>query len=138
MQRIVAPGLLSIVPIPIIPLQTRPQPLATSPYLFLPQCAIIINHAKKSNNSQSITSGALYHLVATYSVINPFPPLGPTSGGGAAADRARPKSQIFRSQLALSRRFDGLRSRWRTFAVCSALRPRTVCRRRERVSLGME
>jgi hypothetical protein len=43
---------------------------------------------------QSITSGALYHLVATYSVMNPPPPAGPASGGGLAADLANPKSQI--------------------------------------------
>jgi hypothetical protein len=43
---------------------------------------------------QSITSGALYHLVATYSVMNPPPPAGPASGGGLAADLAKPKSQI--------------------------------------------
>lgn len=87
-----------------------------------------------------MTSGARYQRVATYSVMNPLPPLGPASGGGRAALRARPKSQIWcelglnqdvhqltlRSQLAFRRRLDGLRSRWRTLAECSALRPRIV------------
>lgn len=76
-----------------------------------------------------MTSGARYHLVATYSVMNPLPPFGPLSGGGRAALRASPKSQILRSQLALRRRFDGFKSRCRTLAECSALRPRIVCRR---------
>ena len=68
----------------------------------------------------SIISGARYHLVATYSVMNP------ELSSVEAADRARPKSQTFRSQLALSRRFDGLRSRWRTFAECMAFSARKV------------
>lgn len=53
-------------------------------------------------------SGALYHRVATYSVMKP----GPLSAGSAVrTDRAKPKSQTLRSQLALSRRFEGFRSR---------------------------
>lgn len=83
-------------------------------------------HDTRPLDSQSMTSGARYHLVATYSVMNPFPPLLPASGGGAAALRARPKSQIFKSQLELSSRLDGLRSRCKTLAVCRALRPRTA------------
>jgi hypothetical protein len=45
-------------------------------------------------SSHSMTTGALYHLVATYSVMKPPPPAGPASGGGLAADLANPKSQI--------------------------------------------
>lgn len=76
--------------------------------------------------NESITSGARYHLVATYSVMNPFPPFGPLSGGGRAALRARPKSQILRSQLALRSRLEGFKSRCRTFAECNAFNPRMV------------
>lgn len=95
-----------------------------------------------------MTSGARYHLVATYSVIYAFPPPA-ASGGGCAEERARPKSQIWettcqprgsivcergrerlgrtlRSQLALSKRLDGLRSRCKTSAVWRAFRPLTV------------
>lgn len=52
------------------------------------------SEGEESQNSLSMTSGARYHLVATYSVMNPAPPLGPASGGGRAAERASPKSQI--------------------------------------------
>lgn len=48
----------------------------------------------------SSSSGALYHLVTTYSVMS-------SSSGGA---RARPKSHTFKSQLAFRRRFDGFKS----------------------------
>ena len=41
--------------------------------------------------------------------------------------RARPKSQILRSQDALSSRLLGFRSRCSTFAVCTYLRPRRIC-----------
>lgn len=43
--------------------------------------------------------------------------------------RARPKSQIFKSQEALSSRLLGLRSRCRTPAVWMYLRPRSTCER---------
>ena len=68
----------------------------------------------------SIISGARYHLVATYSVMNP------ELSSVDAADLASPKSQTFKSQLALSKRFEGLRSRWRTFAECMAFKARSV------------
>jgi hypothetical protein len=86
-----------------------------------------------------MTSGALYHLVATYSVMKPPPPAGPASGGGFAADLAKPRSQIWasatisqgkaswytlRSQFAFRRRLEGFRSRCRTFAEWIALSPR--------------
>ncbi len=45
-------------------------------------------------HAHSMTSGARYHRVATYSVMYAPPPFGPASGGGSAAERARPKSQI--------------------------------------------
>ncbi len=38
--------------------------------------------------------------------------------------RARPKSQIFRSQFSLMRMLEGLRSRWTTPAEWTYLRPR--------------
>ena len=41
--------------------------------------------------------------------------------------RARPKSQILRSQFALTRRFEGLRSRWRMLAEWMYFRPRSTC-----------
>jgi hypothetical protein len=40
--------------------------------------------------------------------------------------RARPKSQIFRSQLELRRMLDGLRSLCRTLAECMYFRPRRI------------
>lgn len=53
----------------------------------------------------SMISGARYHLVATYSVMNP------ELSSEEAAERARPKSQILRSQLELSKRLEGFKSR---------------------------
>ena len=51
-------------------------------------------------------------------------------GGGKGATAylvlARPKSQILRSQLALSRRLLGLRSRWRTLAEWMYFSPRRI------------
>ncbi len=44
-------------------------------------------------------SGALYHRVATYSVINPE-----FAAGSSENPRASPKSQILSSQSALTRR----------------------------------
>ena len=71
----------------------------------------------------SMISGARYHRVATYSVMNP---VSVPDGSAVRTERARPKSQTLRSQLALSRRFEGLRSRWMTSAECSALSARRV------------
>src|SRR5450432_1102528 len=68
----------------------------------------------------NIISGALYQRVATYSVMKP------ELSSWEAAERARPKSQTLRSQLALRSKLDGLRSRWSTFAECIALRARRV------------
>lgn len=68
----------------------------------------------------SMISGARYQRVATYSVMKP------ELSSVDAAERARPKSQTFRSQFALRRRFEGFRSRWRTFAECKAFRARSV------------
>ena len=68
----------------------------------------------------SMISGARYHLVATYSVRKPV-----WSCSGSAT-RARPKSQILRSQVVFSSRFEGLRSRCNTFAECMYLRPRRI------------
>lgn len=68
----------------------------------------------------NMISGARYQRVATYSVMNP------ELSSVDAAERARPKSHTFKSQLALSSRFDGLRSRWRTLAECMALSARSV------------
>src|SRR5436189_653923 len=68
----------------------------------------------------NMISGARYQRVATYSVMKP------ELSSVEAAERARPKSQTFRSQFALRRRLDGLRSRCSTFAECMALRARRV------------
>lgn len=56
----------------------------------------------------NIISGALYHLVATYSVMKP---VSVPEGSAVLTERAKPKSQTLRSQLALSRRLEGFRSR---------------------------
>jgi len=61
----------------------------------------------------NMISGALYHLVATYSVMKP---VSVPEGSAVLTERAKPKSQTLRSQLALSRRLEGLRSRWMTSA----------------------
>lgn len=71
----------------------------------------------------NMISGALYHLVATYSVIKP---VSVPEGSAVLTERASPKSQTLRSQFALRRRLDGLRSRWITSAECSALSARSV------------
>lgn len=68
----------------------------------------------------NMISGARYHRVATYSVMKP------ELSSVEAADRARPKSQTFKSQLAFSNKLEGLRSRCSTFAECIALRARSV------------
>ena len=56
----------------------------------------------------NMISGALYHLVATYSVMNP---VSPPFGSAVVTDRASPKSHTFKSQFALRSRLEGLRSR---------------------------
>ena len=61
----------------------------------------------------SKSSRALYHRVTTYSVMNSFSEVG----------RARPKSQIFRSQFAFNKRLLGFRSLWMTFAECMYFSP---------------
>ena len=66
-------------------------------------------------------SGALYHLVATYSVMYPA-----FSSGSTLKPLAKPKSQILSSQSALTRRLPGLRSRWRTLALWMYLRPQRI------------
>ena len=71
----------------------------------------------------SMISGARYHRVATYSVMNP---VSVPDGSAVRTERARPKSHTLRSQFAFSSRFDGLRSRWITSAECSALSARSV------------
>lgn len=80
------------------------------------QTSIALVYSLKVN----MISGARYHLVATYSVMKP------ELSSVEAADLARPKSQTFKSQLALSKRLEGLRSRCSTFAECIALRARRV------------
>lgn len=55
----------------------------------------------------SRSSGARYHRVTTYSVMISWP----------WEPRARPKSQIFRSQFALTSRLEGFRSRCSTLAL---------------------
>lgn len=73
------------------------------------------NTHRKLIDLHSMTSGARYHLVATYSVMNPCPP-SDVPGGGLADDRARPKSQICKAELERGKRFvkygmDGLYAR---------------------------
>ncbi|KAH3668815.1 hypothetical protein OGAPHI_002570 [Ogataea philodendri] len=68
----------------------------------------------------SMISGARYHLVATYSVMNP------KLSSWEATERASPKSQILRSQLEFSSKFEGLRSLWSTLAECNAFNARSV------------
>lgn len=73
--------------------------------------------------NDSMISGARYHRVATYSVINP------ASFPAAFVDRvlrAKPKSQTLRSQLAFRRRLAGFRSRCTMSAECIVLRARRV------------
>eukprot|EP01139_Manchomonas_bermudensis_P001392 Amastigsp_a1887_57.p7 type:complete len:105 gc:universal Amastigsp_a1887_57:571-885(+) len=69
---------------------------------------------------ESMTSGARYHRVATYSVINP------AWFCSGSATRASPKSQILRSQFELRRMFEGFRSRWMTCAEWMNLSPRRI------------
>lgn len=68
----------------------------------------------------NMISGARYQRVATYSVMKP------ELSSVEAADRARPKSHTFRSQFALSNKFEGFKSRWSTLAECIAFRARSV------------
>lgn len=63
-------------------------------------------------------SGALYHRVATYSVI-----IVGFSSGSAPNPRLSPKSHILSSQSAFTKRFPGLRSLWTTEAECMYLIP---------------
>ena len=71
----------------------------------------------------SMISGARYQRVATYSVMKP---VSVPEGSAVLTDRAKPKSQTLRSQLALRSRLEGLRSRWMTSAECRALSARSV------------
>ena len=65
----------------------------------------------------SMISGARYQRVATYSVKKPV-----WSWSGSAT-RAKPKSQIFRSHVAFSKRLLGFKSRCKTFAEWMYFRP---------------
>jgi hypothetical protein len=66
-------------------------------------------------------SGALYHRVATYSVMYPA-----FSSGSMEKPLASPKSQILSSQSALTSRLPGLRSRCSTFAEWMYFRPHSI------------
>mmetsp|Transcript_144 Transcript_144/g.586 ORF Transcript_144/g.586 Transcript_144/m.586 type:complete len:253 (+) Transcript_144:1308-2066(+) len=68
------------------------------------------------------SSGARYQRVTTYSVKKSSRPSSPS--GGVAPALASPKSQMQRSQLALTRRLEGLMSRCMTSAECTYLRAR--------------
>lgn len=76
-----------------------------------------------SRSYVNMISGARYHLVATYSVMKP---VSPPFGCAVCVDLANPKSHTLRSQLALSSKFDGFRSRWMTSAEWRALSARRV------------
>ena len=64
-----------------------------------------------------ITSGALYHLVTTYSVFY---------SSSWTKPLARPKSQIFTSHYLVRRRFEGFKSRWITLAECMQAKPLSI------------
>ncbi len=68
----------------------------------------------------SMISGALYHLVATYSVMKP------KLFSLEAIDLANPKSQIFKSQFEFNKRFEGFKSLCKTFAECIDFKARRV------------
>lgn len=68
----------------------------------------------------SIISGALYHLVATYSVRKPA---WLCSG---SATLAKPKSQILRSQVVFNNKLLGFKSLCNTFAECMYFKPRNI------------
>lgn len=75
-------------------------------------------------------SGALYHLVATISVMKPwFPQFLPAPPG--VYPLARMKSEILISQLAFTRRLLGLRLRCKIFAEWMYLRPQSVWYRKD-------
>ena len=62
----------------------------------------------------SSISGALYHLVATYSVIKVLTP----SPSLYSTLRARPKSATFTRHSELSKILEGLRSLWISYPEC--------------------
>lgn len=63
----------------------------------------------------SSNSGALYHLVTTYSVMKSL----------SDVVLASPKSQIFKSQLAFRSKLLGFKSRCKAFAECTYISPRS-------------
>ncbi|OMH83014.1 hypothetical protein AX774_g3491 [Zancudomyces culisetae] len=71
----------------------------------------------------NMISGALYHLVATYSVMSPAPSPPCTS---TFTPLANPKSHTFKSQFEFSNRLLGFKSLWRTFAECIYFSARSV------------
>lgn len=74
------------------------------------QCAVRATvRGHDTHRWQRRTSGARYHLVATYAVMNPE-----CSWGLDEMPRAIPKSQIFRSHFPFRRRLPGLISRCNT------------------------
>ena len=80
------------------------------PTAHMSTAALYVSH-------ESSSSGARYQRVTTYSVMNALDSL---------QARARPKSQILRSQVAFSSRLLGLRSRCSTLAVWTYLSPRRI------------
>lgn len=73
--------------------------------------------------NDSMISGARYHRVATYSVMSP---VSLPSADCCFTLLARPKSQTLRSQLALSRRLAGFKSRCTMSALWIDLSARRV------------
>lgn len=63
---------------------------------------------------------------------HPYLPSYLPSSYSPSTPRARPKSQIVRSQLALTNRLEGFKSRCKTLALCKYLRPRSTCYRVDR------
>mmetsp|Transcript_98789 Transcript_98789/g.308068 ORF Transcript_98789/g.308068 Transcript_98789/m.308068 type:complete len:205 (+) Transcript_98789:569-1183(+) len=75
----------------------------------------------------SITSGARYHRVTTYSVRTPQAWSGSSPSPAPMSPRARPKSQTLSLQSEVSRMLAGFRSRWATPAAWRCASARRIC-----------
>ena len=72
------------------------------------------------------TYACSFQAVVPYSVFSIF----------SLPIRASPKSQIFKSQFALSSKFPGFKSRWRISAEWMYLSPRSICLIEAKTSRG--
>mmetsp|Transcript_86218 Transcript_86218/g.279100 ORF Transcript_86218/g.279100 Transcript_86218/m.279100 type:complete len:213 (-) Transcript_86218:139-777(-) len=75
----------------------------------------------------SITSGARYHRVTTYSVRTPQACSGSSASRSPMSPRARPKSHTFSLQSDVRRMFAGFRSRCATPAAWRCASARRIC-----------